>query len=197
MSTEVPGHSSRPLKVTVRPAPGMVVATTSDSFTAAVEVPIARVSITQLCEEPVPTPTAPAVMGTEALPDDPAVLKQMIAELLRELRRSRRNEDELQHRLDALLRRLYGPRPTPTNPDQPLLFTEPDASPVSLPPPSLPPADHPPSRRGQSRPHGRRRPPAHLRRDPRRYELTEAERRCPECGHDRREIGIETTEQYD
>ena len=172
MSSEFPNHSSRPLKVTVRPAPGMVVAATSDSFTAAVEVPVARVPITQLREEPVPTatmlPTPPAptpavVMGTETLPDDPAVLKQMIAELLRELRRSRRNEVELQHRLDALLRRLHGPRPTPIHPNQPLLF--PDAiedTPVSVPPePKPPPAEDSSSRRGKSKPHGRRRPPAH------------------------------------
>jgi len=68
---------------------------------------------------------------------------------------------------------------------------------VSPVPPVPPPADDPPARRGKCKPHGRRRPPAHLRREPRRYELTEAERRCPECGHDRCEIGVETTEQYD
>jgi hypothetical protein len=133
------------------------------------------------------------------LPDDPAVLKQMIAELLRALRGERRDREEVQRRLDALLRRLYGPRPAATNPDQPLLFPDTSASdiPVSLPPVPPLPTDDPPSRRGTSKPHGRRRPPAHLRREPRRYELTEAERRCPECGHARGEIGVETTEQYD
>jgi transposase len=133
------------------------------------------------------------------LPDDPAVLKQMIAELLKALQRERRDRHDLQHRLDALLRRLYGPRPTPTNPDQPRLFSDAPTSdaPVPPPPPSEPVMETPPSGRGSSRPHGRRRPPANLRREPRRYELTTSERRCPDCGHDRREIGIETTEQYD
>src|SRR5437868_7107835 len=83
----------------------------------------------------------PAPASTPAeLPDDPAVLKQMIAELLKALQRERRDRHDLQHRLDALLRRLYGPRPTPTNPDQPLLFQDhpSDAPPVSQPPPSEP-----------------------------------------------------------
>ena len=127
----------------------------------------------------------------------------MIAELLRALRGERRDREEVQRRLDALLRRLYGPRVTPTNPNQPLLFPDDPTSdtPLSLPPsppsPVPPPADDPPSRRGKCKPHGRRRPPAHLRREPHRYELTEAERRCPECGETRGEIGVEATQQYD
>jgi transposase len=36
-----------------------------------------------------------------------------------------------------------------------------------------------------------------LRREERRYELTTAERLCPECGHERQEIGVDTTSQYD
>jgi transposase len=70
------------------------------------------------------TPTGPALASTDTtlLPDDPTVLKQMIAELLRELRRERPDREVVQQRLDALLRRLYGPRPTPDNPQQPSLF---------------------------------------------------------------------------
>lgn len=160
---------------------------------------------------PVPpraTPPTPAPSSIDALPDDPVVLKQMIAELLRALRGERRDREEVQRRLDALLRRLHSPRVTPTNPDQLLLFpAEPASDPgVSLPssdpgvslPPSPPPSEaDPPSRRGKCKPHGRRPLPGHLRREPHRYELTEAERRCPECGHTRGEIGVEITEQYD
>jgi transposase len=138
------------------------------------------------------------------LPDDPGVLKQMIVELLRALRTERRDREGLQQRLDALLRRLYGPRPSPDNPQQQSLFpnlldSDNPPSPESPPSPPLPAAsaDDPPSRRGKSKPHGRRQPPANLRREPHRHELTEAERRCPECGHERREIGVETTEQYE
>ncbi len=144
-------------------------------------------------------PSRPPAIDTAMLPDDPAVLKQMIADLFRELHRERRDRAGLQQRLDALLRRLHGPRPTPDNPDQPLLFDNPAPdAPASPAPPPPPPADEPASRRGKANePHGRRRPPANLRRESRRNELTEAERRCPECGSARGEIGVETTLQYD
>jgi transposase len=143
-----------------------------------------------------PTPPPPPAVDTSALPDDPAVLKQMIAELMRALRQSRRDQEALQGRLDALLRRLYGPRPTPIDPKQALLFSPTDEVPA---PPTAPPAsDQEPRRRGKTnKPHGRRRPAAALRHEQRRYELTAAERLCPECGHERQEIGVESTRQYD
>lgn len=141
-------------------------------------------------KHPSSTP-APPPLDTSALPDDPSVLKQMIAELIRELRRSRRNETELQQRLDALLR--HRQRLEPTNPNQPLLFPE-----EAVPEPPPPPTDEAKtSRRGQCKPHGRRKPSRELRREERRYELTAAERLCPECGTQRQEIGVETTEQLD
>ncbi len=143
---------------------------------------------------PPSTPVPPAI-DPAALPDDPAVLKQMIAELLRALRSERRDREAVQQRLDALLRRLYGPRPSPSNPQQPLLFAQGE----EVPEPPAPSASPEPTRqRGQTnRPHGRRRPPRALRREQRRYELSEAERLCPECGHQRQEIGVDTTCQYD
>lgn len=150
-----------------------------------------------------PSPSAPPALDPPALPNDLSVCHQMIAELLRALRTERRDRAEVQQRLDALLRKLYGPRPTPSNPDQLLLFAD-DADnnvspPVAPPAPTSPPEneDEKPNRRGQSKPHGRRRPPEHLRREPKRYELTAAERACPACGQERQPIGIETTEQYD
>jgi transposase len=233
MITDVPssGDSSRRLKVTATPAPGGVAVPVADPFAAAIQVPVARVPITELLEEPVKnstTPTAslsseakaPSVKSTSskeaaalidalavllraspassinvnmaALPDDPGVLKQMIAELLQALRRQDRDLEETRRRLDALLR----PRPAPTNPDQPSLFPEPEAD-SSAPPALAPVAEKPVSRRGQCKPHGRRRPPRELRREPKRHELTAAERLCPDCGQERSEIGVETTEQYD
>ena len=53
-----------------------------------------------LAPEPLPEPTA-------ALPDDPAILQQMVLELLDVLRQTRRENEELQHRLD--LQRLKHP----------------------------------------------------------------------------------------
>src|SRR6476619_1851074 len=78
------------------------------------------------------TPETPAD-PTATLPDDPAILRQMVLELLAALRDTRRQNDELQHRLDLLLRRIYGPRTERFDPNQPLLI--PDAfEPAEVPP---------------------------------------------------------------
>ena len=116
----------------------------------------------------------------------------MIVELIVAARRDRRELAELQQRLDALLQR--GRRPEPVDPNQPSLFPE-MAAVVPAPPP--PPAEEKARRRGKCRPHGRRRPSRELRHEPRRYELTAAERLCPECGDERQEIGVEATKQFD
>ena len=144
-------------------------------------------------------PAAPTAVDTAALPDDPVVLKQMIAELLRALRSERRDREAVQQRLDAFLRRLYGPRPAPLNPDQLLLFAQTEAVPAPPEPSAAEQASgQPPNQRGRTnQPHGRRRPPQALRREPRRYELTAAERLCPDCGAARHEIGVETTSQFE
>jgi transposase len=232
MSTDVPssGQTSRPLKVPATPAES-VAALNADPCIAAAQVPVVRVPVSELLEEPVKGQTSATVPSSSkarassvpapskkevavlvdalaellrafpassininltALPDDLGVLKQMIAELLRALRQRDRDLDETRRRLDALLR----PRPTLANPDQPSLFPEAEAvSPVPPAPASVP--EEPASRRGHGKPHGRKRPPRELRREPKRHELTMAERLCPDCGHERREIGIETTEQYE
>jgi transposase len=201
MSTDVPlpGKSSRPLRVSVDPAAGILVAPTEDPFSAALRVSVVQVPVSQLVDEakvafPASTPptSSTQALNTAALPDDTVVLKQMIDELLQALRRERHDREAVQQQLDALMQRLYGPRPAPTNPDQGLLFPD-----ESLPAPPPPPEEKSSGRRGQSKPHGRRRPPRDLRREPRRYELTMAERLCPECGTARQEIGVETTSQYE
>jgi transposase len=125
------------------------------------------------------------------LPDDPALLKQVIADLFATLQRGRRELAEAQQRLDALLQR--GRRVDTFDPNQPLLFPElAEATPPA--PPPTPAASKP---RGKSKPHGRRQPSPTLRREPRRYELTLLERLCPECGATRQEIGVDTSFQLD
>jgi transposase len=140
----------------------------------------------------VPAPAA-ADFDPARLPNDTTVLKQMIAELVAAMRRGRRELAEVRERLDLLLRR--GPRQEPLDPNQPLLFPELAQAEPAVPAPAQ--AEETPSRRGQSRPHGRRRPARNLRREPRRHELTAAERVCPECGTIRSEIGVETSNQLD
>jgi transposase len=143
-----------------------------------------------------PAPLPPPPLDTSALPDDPAVLKQMIAELLRALRGERRDKEAALQRLDALLR--HRQRLPAANPNQPLLFPELGTDEVPPPPPAPPPPEEEKSnRRGKCQPHGRRRPAADLRHEARRYELTAAERLCPACGAQRQEFGVESTKQYD
>jgi hypothetical protein len=89
-----------------------------------------------------------------AFPKDPAILQQMIVELLQALRRKDRDLQETLRRLDALLR----PRSKPVDPDQPSLFADAETPPPS--PPAPPPEPEQSSRRGQCKPHGRRRPAA-------------------------------------
>ena len=148
-------------------------------------------------------PATPETLAdsTAALPTDPVILQQMIVELLAVLRETRRQNEDLQHRLDLLLRRLYGPRTERFDPNQPLLI--PDAFEAPVPEAAeignaVPPDPEPGTAPAKpSRPHGRRALPKDLRRVPRLYELTEAERRCPECGETRVQISAERSEQLD
>src|SRR6516165_189 len=132
----------------------------------------------------------------EHLPDDVATLKRMVLELLASLHGRDRDIEGLRHRINLLLRRLYGPRGERFDPNQPLLFPEmaagpdtPTEAPAELPPPSQP--------KRRCRPHGRRRLPDNLPREPRHHELPEAERTCPACGQTRVDIGTDRSEQLD
>lgn len=133
----------------------------------------------------------PTAHDATSLPDDPALLQQMIRELLAVLHQRDRELDSVRARLDQLLRRLYGPRAERFDPNQPLLFGLPKTTPVA---PATPPPE-PPQRRAS--PHGRRQLPKNLRRSKQVHELTEAQRRCPCCGELRRPIGQEVSEQLD
>ena len=140
-----------------------------------------------------PAAALPAIDPAQ-LPDDPALLKAMLAEVFAALRASRQEGDRLRQRLDQLLRRLYGPRTERLNPDQRLLFAEaPAEGETTTPSPTEPPEAAKPRRQG----HGRQQLPEHLPRDRRVYELSEAERLCRGCGQARVVIGQEVSEQLD
>jgi transposase len=132
----------------------------------------------------------------DQLPDDVATLKRMVLELLASCHEHVRDKEAMRHRIDLLLRRLYGPRGERFNPDQLLLFAEMAAgleTTTEVPP--EPAAASKPKRR--CRPHGRRRLPDNLPREPRHHELSEAERTCPACGRMRVDIGTDRSEQLD
>ena len=70
------------------------------------------------------------------LPTDVAVLQGMIRELLTTTHSQNRRIAHLEHQLNQLLKRLYGPRADKVHPDQPLLFDDPSpealAEPIHL-----------------------------------------------------------------
>ena len=104
----------------------------------------------------------------------------------------------MQHRLDLLLRRLYGPRTERFDPRQiPLLpeVFEPETSETADAAPPAPEPRKEPAKK--ARPHGRRPLPRDLPREPRVHDLTEVERRCPACGETRAKISEEHSEQLD
>ncbi|MFO0938672.1 MAG: IS66 family transposase [Gemmataceae bacterium] len=104
-------------------------------------------------------PHGPAT--SDHLPDDPALLKLMIRELLDTLRNERTRNDQLANRLDLLLKRLYGPRADRVNPNQLSLFDEPTPiADVPVPPTSTATVVVIPEKPG----HGRRRLPENLKR---------------------------------
>src|SRR2546423_191715 len=137
--------------------------------------------------------TAVPAVDPAHLPDDPALLKAMLAEVLAALRASRQEGERLRQQLDQFLRRLYGPRSERLNPDQLLLFAEPPAGEAVAPPLTDLGDSAKPRRKG----HGRQQLPRHLPRDRRVYELSEAERMCHGCGQARVVIGQEVSEQLD
>jgi transposase len=133
--------------------------------------------------------------AAEQLPDDVATLKRMVLELLASLHERDRDIEGLRHRINLLLRRLYGPRGERIDPNQLLLFAEMVAGQDTVPAPPEPAAAAKPKRR--CRPHGRRRLPDNLPREPRHHELSEAERTCTACGQTRVDIGTDRSEQLD
>jgi transposase len=133
--------------------------------------------------------------NAERLPGDVATLQRMVLELLASLHQRDRDIEGLRHRINLLLRRLYGPRGERIDPHQLLLFAEMVAGQDTTPAPGEPTVAARPKRR--CRPHGRRRLPEHLPRESRHHELSPAERTCPACGQMRVDIGTDQSEQLD
>jgi transposase len=147
-----------------------------------------------VCPHDLPLPTL------EQLPDDLPTLKGMVLELASTLRQERRAKEELRHRVELLVQRLYGKRTERFHPDQPLLFgddvLEADQGQTTATNPQTPADEQRPKRKRRARPHGRRKLPEDLPRRPVHYQLTDAERLCV-CGQFRSDIGVEVSEQLD
>jgi transposase len=134
---------------------------------------------------PLPAPTSPPVAELPPLPDDPTILKRMIVELLDALNKSQRDCEGLQHRLDLLLRRLYGPKAERFDPNQPWLFPELAAdagTPADQNAEPLAENQADEAEKAKRKGHGRKPLPKDLPRCRLEHTLPEAQRLCPCCG---------------
>ena len=125
-----------------------------------------------------------APVNADHLPDDVETLHRLIRDLLEHLKKSQGRWEALEHKLDQLLRRLYGPKSEAFNPSQLTLF---DGSPCVN--DAETPAEPEPAvvaEALESKPrkpgHGRRELPKGLRRETVVHDVAEAERACPCCG---------------
>jgi transposase len=120
------------------------------------------------------------------------LLETLHDELTEQLHQRDRKIDDLQHRLQELLRRHYGRSSEKMDPAQRLLFEDLiDKCIPEMPAEDQAPVTHP--RKG----HGRRRLPANLPREMIIHDLPEDEKPCPCCGKMRHIIGKQTHEQLD
>jgi transposase len=134
------------------------------------------------------------------LPDDPALLKRMIAQVKREAA-ERIEAMELRHKaeIDALLRRLYGPRSETFDPAQLLIFglEMAETVPVDEKVVEAESGEKLATRRINHHKHGRQKLPHHLPRIEIVHDLTAEQKKCPCCGEERCRIGSEASEQLE
>jgi transposase len=125
------------------------------------------------------------------LPEDLAVCQGLVRELLATVHAQQRRIGHLEHQLDQLLKRVYGPRADKLHPDQGTLFGDPP------PEPDPPPVENPPESRPAASPrgHGRRGLPADLRRETVVVDIPAAEKVA--VGGTWVKIGEEVSERLD
>lgn len=121
------------------------------------------------------------------------LLRAERAEYLEQLKLKDRKIDDLQHQVQALLRRYFGRSSEKLDPRQRLLFEDLiDQAIPEIPAEDVGDEESPPPRR---KGHGRRRLPADLPREKVIHDLPEDEKPCPCCGKLRHIIGKQTHEQ--
>ena len=143
--------------------------------------------------------TAMSLPRIEELPDDPAVLRGVVGQLLKLLTAANGKVETLQAQVEQLVRRLYGRSSEKWDPDQSvmdaLLATVVEQGPVPAAPAaaSVKIAAH----ARKVPPHGRSIFPETLKHEEVIIPVPEAERRCPITGQARPLIGYEETKKLD
>jgi transposase len=147
--------------------------------------------------------TSPTPVDDATLPSDVLTLQAMIRELLDALKKSQRECEGVQQRLDLLLRKLYGPKAERFDPNQPWLLPEMAPPNAATDDAAEAPAEPAPSEEAtdngkpRKRNGGRKKLPANLVRVRAEHTLSEVERLCPCCNEVCQKFGEEISEQLD
>jgi transposase len=136
-------------------------------------------------------------MNTDAvsLPDDPLLLKRIILQQHEQLTTSQSKIEQLEHRLDYLLRRLYGKKSERVDPNQLALFERDLSADEPAAPSRVEPVVREAPSTSKKNGHGRRRFPDAWPRRREVIDIAEDEKTCPCCGKPRRVIGEVVTER--
>jgi transposase len=129
------------------------------------------------------------------LPDDPALLKALVVQLLEELRKANARLERQEHHMDLLLKRIYGSTSEKFNPQQGVLFDPRPGETETAPSTLTPPAASPLSKKRDK--HGRGRLPDKLRREEVVHDLSEAEMAAMGGAENLVELPPERSEQLD
>jgi transposase len=130
------------------------------------------------------------------LPDDPAVLKQLVVQLLEELQKANARLERQEHHMHLLLKRLYGSTSEKLDPRQGVLFDSQPGEEQTVPTtPAPPPASSATSKNRHK--HGRGRIPEKIEREERVHDLTDAEMAALGGAENLVELPPERSEQLD
>jgi len=135
------------------------------------------------------------------LPDDPAVLKPLVVQLLEELQKANARLERQEHHVHLLLKRIYGRTSEKFDPRQGVLFDPEGGEDGAAPNPPEPPAgEEPPASSPRSKKrhrHGRGRIPDQLERKEETHDLSDAEKAALGGVENLVELPPETSEQLD
>jgi transposase len=130
------------------------------------------------------------------LPDDPAVLKQLVMQLLAELQKANARLERQEHHIHLLLKRIYGSTSEKLDPRQGILFDHQPGEEGMAPSTPAPPPVSAPVSKNRDR-HGRGRIPDKIQREEVIHDLSEAEMAALGGAENLVELPPERSEQLD
>jgi transposase len=144
---------------------------------------------------------APLLPDPDTLPDDPAVLKQLVVQLLEELQKANARLQRQEHYMHLLLKKIYGRTSEKFDPRQGVLFDpelgEEEASLSTPAPPATEDVSTSPTTTKNRDRHGRGRIPDETEREEVIHDLTDAEKAALGGVENLVELPPETSEQLD